>query len=560
MSFLHSRHILLISLAVALSGVTSSATDGIAFATAPQIRPNPNPAVPLAAMVTFELEGTAKETTVSVSRGNDSWSYTYAADRDPTQGLPVVGFYAGETHHVQVTVTGTNGLPVSSAPMVFDAPELPTAPELFPRIHLAHADLSQAEPGYRLFNPRRRIPRQNMSGNEQEREFGESFGMLLIVDGGGTPIWYYQTESRIAGFEYDEASGHILYVTADYRVVEIDLLGNEVRSWFAAQRPQGPAATGTPVDALTFHHDADLLPNGNLLALSTEQRVIPNYYTSEWNAAAPRQDQWVMGDRVVEVTPTGEVLWDWRAFDHLPVERIGHEMFSFYWQRRGFPETIDWSHANEITRLEDGTVMVNFRYQSAVICFEPTTGEIRWIFGEPSGWPESLQDKLIRLEGDARWFWHQHAPLFTSRGTLLMFDNGNYRARPFDSATAVAGTWSRAVEYEIDFATRRARQIWTSETAHEAADRVTTIAMGSATEMPMTGNVLAGYGAILDPERIEEITWQNRTKFDQVTRCVEYTYTHPATIVWDLRLEPTGSNPRVGWNLFGLTAIDGLKP
>lgn len=543
-----------------LSALAAYADEKPSFTEGPRITQNPNPAAPLAALVTFKLEGTTEKTTVSVSKGERTWSYNYPPDRDPAKGLPVIGFHPGERHQIRVTVTGVNGKQLRSAPLIFDAPELPTAPESFPKINLATSDLSRAEPGYRLFNPRRRIPRESQEGNEAERRFGESFGMLLMVDGSGSPVWYYQTDSRIAGFEYDESCGHILYVTADYRVVEIDLLGNEIRSWFAARRPQGIPKTGVSVNALTFHHDADLLTDGNLLALSTERKRVRNYYTSEWNPSAVRKDQWVMGDRVVEVSPEGKVLWDWSSFEHMPVERIGYETFSHYWKRRGFPDTVDWSHANEVTKLEDGSVMVNFRYQSAVVCFDPESGEILWIFGEPSGWPDELQDKLIRLEGGAQWFWHQHAPLFTSRGTLLLFDNGNYRARPFQEAAAVDETWSRAVEYEIDFKARTARQLWTSETAHDASDRVVTIAMGSATEMPKTGNILAGYGAILDPDRISEITWKNRSQFGQVTRCVEYTRTTPARIVWDLRLEPTGTNPPIGWNLFGLTAVPALRP
>lgn len=530
------------------------------FATGPTVKQNPNPASPLAAIVSFKVNGTVENTTITISQGDRVTRFDYEADRDPAKGLPVIGFRPGEKHEITVTVTDEDGRTISAEPLLFDAPKLPTAPELFPKISLAQVDLDRAEPGYRLFNPRRRIPRSTQKGNEKERTFGESFGMLLIVDRHGDPVWYYQTKSRIAGFEYNQKTCRILYVTADYRVVEIDLLGNVTHSWVAAQRPQGQLNGATPVDLLTFHHDADRLENGNLLALSSERREIKDYFTSEWEEAAPRKDQWVMGDRIAEVTAEGKIIWDWKAFDHMPAKRIGHETFSHYWKRRGFPDTIDWSHANEVTKLEDGSVMVNFRYQSAIVCFDPKSGAIRWIFGEPSGWPEDLQDRLIQLEGNARWFWHQHAPLFTSRGTLLLFDNGNYRARPFTKPAKVDQTWSRAVEYEINFESKTARQVWTSETAHDASGRVVTIAMGSATEMPKTGNILAGYGAILDPDRIAEITWQNRAQFDQITRCVEYTHNDPAEIVWDLRLEPTGSNPRIGWNLFGLKTVPEFKP
>lgn len=536
------------------------AMDKDTISTPPRIEPNPNTSVPLAAVVKFDSKMTIERTTITVKCSDDEWSFDYGGDRHPSEGLPVIGFRPGKEHKIIVAFTNAQGKTIKFDPISYSAPDLPTAPEEFPKINLMKVDTELAEPGYRLFNPRRRIPRDTQAGNENEREFGETFGMLLIVDQKGEPIWYYRTQSRIAGFEYNEESGRILYVTADYRVVEIDLLGNVTQSWVAANRPQEKPSDAIPVNLQTFHHDADLLQNGNLLALSTERRLIHDYFTSEWDEDAPRKDQWVMGDRIVEVAPDGEILWDWKAFDHLPARRIGYETFSRYWKRRGFPETIDWSHANEVTRLNDGSIMVNFRYQSAIVNFDPRSGEIRWIFGEPSGWSEDLQDKLIRIEGDARWFWHQHAPLFTSRGTLLVFDNGNYRARPFEKPAAVADTWSRAVEYEIDFEEKSAHQIWTSETAHDEAERVVTIAMGSANEMPETGNILAGYGAILDPDHIDEITWQNRAQFSQVTRCIEYTRTNPAKVVWGLRLEPTGSEPSINWNLFGLRAVKKLRP
>jgi len=138
-----------------------------------------------------------------------------------------------------------------------------------------------------------------------------------------------------------------------------------------------------------------------------------------------------------------------------------------------------------------------------------------------------------------------------------MFDNGNYRARPFDKPAPVADTWSRAVEYEIDFENRTARQVWTSERDDET--KYVTIAMGNASETPTRNNVLVGYGAIVDPDRVEEMTWVNRAQFGQITRCVEYTRDTPADIVWELELLPTGSEPKIGWNVFGCKIIPELK-
>ena len=528
--------------------------DGLQFTVAPTLEPNPNEAAPLAAVLTFEANQPVK-TTITISDGDRERVVKHGITQDPTKGLPLIGFSPNKSHQVSIRIEDAEGNVANSQPIAFTVPGLPAHPAEFPAIQVAKIDHSRAESGYRLFNPRRRIPRETQLGNEEEMRFGESFGMLTMVDLEGNPIWYYQTGSRIAGFNYRE-DGRIFYVTADYHLVEIDLLGNVTRSWYAADRPQGPS-DATPVEALTFHHDANLLDDGNILALSTEKRLIPNYYTSEYDASAPRKDQWVMGDRLVEFTPNGEIIWEWNAFDYMPSRRIGYETFSTYWERRGFPGVIDWSHANEITKLDDGNVLVNFRYQSAVLKIDTNTGEIIWIFGEPNGWPESLQSKLFRLEGDARWPWHQHAPQFTEQGTFVMFDNGNYRAHPFDAPTPVKDTWSRAIEYELDEENLVARQIWTSE--YPGHEKYVTIAMGNASVTPEKGNILAGYGAILDPERVDEVDWETRARIGQLTRCIEYTKTNPAEIVWELRLEPTGDDPKIGWVIFGCKSIKELS-
>ena len=48
------------------------------------------------------------------------------------------------------------------------------------------------------------------------------------------------------------------------------------------------------------------------------------------------------------------------------------------------------------------------------------------------------------------WNYAQHAPQITPQGTLLLYDNGNYRASPFDSLVLDSANYSRAVEYRIN--------------------------------------------------------------------------------------------------------------
>ncbi len=545
----------LLGLTLSLSSVMSSDVTANEraprFVKSPVVEQNPNRSAPLAYVLSFEADRPVT-TRVSISDGQHEWGFAFDDRKAIQDELPLIGFRPDRKHEVSVTIEDESGQRMTAEPLGVRSPKLPDDPSEFPGIETTTLLPDRLEPGFRLLNPRRRVPQGAQLTDEQQRRFGESFGMLLMVDSEGTPVWYYRTDSRIAGFTYHE-TGSILFVTADFRLVEIDLLGNVTRTWYAADRPQGKLEGSIAVDALTFHHDADILPDGNLLALSSTKRQIENYFTSEVNKDAPRETQSVMGDRVVEFRPDGKIRWDWDAFEHLPVRRIGYETFSNYWIRRGFPDTIDWSHANSVAKLADGSIMVNFRYQSAIVNFDPSSGAINWIFGEPSGWPRELQSKLIRLQGNARWPWHQHAPRFTARGTMLLFDNGNYRNRPFDQPVPINQTRSRAVEYEIDFEQRTARQVWTSETADDQP--VVSIAMGSASELPDTGNILVGYGAVVDPARIDEMTWTTRSRFNQITRCSEYTREVPAQVVWQLELKPTGTNPEIAWNIFNTQSV-----
>lgn len=92
----------------------------------------------------------------------------------------------------------------------------------------------------------------------------------------------------------------------------------------------------------------------------------------------------------------------------------------------------------------------------------------------------------------------------------------------------------------------------------EVDQKVVTIAMGSVQELPKTGNVLVGYGAILNPKGADTVDWENRFQIDQWTRAREYRHSSPADIAWEMQLNKTGQNPTVGWTIFGVKRIFNL--
>ncbi|MDE0626448.1 MAG: aryl-sulfate sulfotransferase [Bryobacterales bacterium] len=520
---------------------------GPAFETEPSIRANPNLAVPLAAIVAFEASEPVM-TTLAVSDGEREWTLEYPAERDPAGGLPVVGMKYGRTHRISVRIAGPTGeAALAKSELQFSTPEEPDDPTRIPPVRVMVSEPEKMEPGYSVLSLRRVLPR--LSG-QRRRRMGANFGLLAAIDHQGEIVWSYQSDSRISDVE-PLSNGNFLFVTTDNRATEIDVLGNRVGHWYAANRPQGEA-DGIPIPTLTMHHEIDELANGNLLVMGTELREYDDWFSSETDPAAPRTRQSVMGDVVIEFTRTGEVVWEWKALDHLDPYRIGYETFTNYWINRGFPGARDWSHGNGFFHdARDDSLLISFRMQDAVVKIDRRTNEIVWILGDHGGWPPRLQPKLLTPEGEMGWFYHQHMPQITSSGTLLLFDNRTFSARPFAPPLPPAQTWTRAVEYEINEAAGTVRQLWASQ--GPATDRLMTFAMGEADAMPITGNVLLFYGSaavVTD----SSLTWEQVLapggSTDRGTRIREFTRTNPSEIVWDIDIYDHSDN-QVRWGIYG---------
>ena len=379
--------------ALALTLFAGAVSAAPRFLQSPTVQPNPNRSAPLAAVLRF----TASEpvtTLIDVTDGKNSWQLRYRPDRSPAQGLPVVGMRAAREHQIRVSILDAKGARTAApVPLKFTTEALPAGEGEFPPLRLTVAKPSRMEPGFTIFSPRR---------SSSNNAFSTSFGMLCLVDAAGEPVWYYRTNSRISDLQ-PLRNGNFAFLTQDYRAVEIDMLGNTVHQWYASRRPAGPT-DGVPIDTITFHHELDELPNGNLVVLSSEIREFDNYYTSETDPNAPRKRMKVMGDVLIEFTRAGKEVWRWKAFDYLDPFRIGYDTFDGYWTRRGFPDVLaDFSHANGVVyESSDDSYLVNFRMLSNVVKIDRKTKQIKWIMGDSHGLSPELQKKAFRWNQQAR--------------------------------------------------------------------------------------------------------------------------------------------------------------
>lgn len=350
--------------------------------------------------------------------------------------LTVVGMRADTGYTVQA-VAYVGGRAVTGPSQVFETGSLPSG---FPAFEVEVIDEAAVSDGVTMLG------------------FGMGGGIAYFgVDGEGEVVWYY-AESEIAQdrtIEQLEDGSFLIATPEAYRIITA---GGET------------VATYDPAGNVRLHHDAQLLPNGNLLAL--RQR------TTSVNVPSLGGTVQVTGDIIVELGQDGDVVWQWDAFDHLDATRFPGEL-----SRQGRGGTYDWTHTNALVYLEDeDAILASLRHQSWIIKIDRASGEVLWRLGE--GGDFELTEGL--------WFYNQHAPEVQSDGSLLIYDNGNERD--------VASPYSRAVVYALDYDAMEVAQTW--EYVHDTF----TSFLGDANRLP-NGNVLVCAGGVMgrggQPEIVE---------------------------------------------------------
>jgi hypothetical protein len=323
---------------------------------------------------------------------------------------------------------------------------------------------------------------------------------LFVLDTDGVTRWHIGRSDGVIGPPSVFAGaklrpdGTLLYLR-DYSLFVVDELGVEL-----------VAISSADLALPGLHHDVIELDSGNFLTLSYTFRDIdyPDIGTAH-----------VAGDLIVEVTPDGEIVWEWDSFDHLDPQR----------RRLGFDEVIldpatlenahDWTHGNGLVYdAASDTVLFSMRHQDWLVQIDRATGDILWRFGS---------------EGDfaltsGTWPYHQHSPQWQADGTFLLYDNGLGNPDVPDGEET-----SRAVRFSIDTSAMEAAQEW-----EDAAEDFMTIIAGDADRLS-DGSVLVTDSAIdlhLGPQALHarvrevdedgaEVQWSFTTELGNfIYRCI----------------------------------------
>ena len=397
---------------------------------------------------------------VSMTNGSEGWNrqfYDYATNHT----VLLYGFKPSRTNALTITVYDRywNSFTNDQSVLFVTGP----LPSDLPKLNLLVSQPDRMEPGYTLF----RVANQDINK-----------AYLVILDKMGEVVWY---SPRFSLADVRQLDNGDLFLPLSANFIEYNLFGDVIKTWTA------------PNNLTVDLHDGVPTSHGTILYINDTSRGVANFPTSSTDPYAPTADTVVMYNRIVEISATNSsLLKTWSPIDKLDPTRIDYLTFTL-----GNALGIDCEHANAVIEdPRDNSIIVSMRHQDAVIKFDRATGNLKWILGNHENWGPQWQPYLLTPVGSPfQWQYGQHAPVITPQGTLLLYDDGNFRASPFDAFVPDANNYSRAVEYDIDETTMEVSQVW--DFGRTQAEHIFTDRVGNADWLPQVGNVLITYGYVV---------------------------------------------------------------
>jgi hypothetical protein len=117
------------------------------------------------------------------------------------------------------------------------------------------------------------------------------------------------------------------------------------------------------------HHDFRRCKNGNTIYVRWELMKEGNQKRVLGGRESSEHPDGIWGDVVREIEPDGTVVWEWRAEDC-------EEMYNF--PINPMCPRVEFCHTNSITPLDNGDVLINFRYNHLMAIVDRKTKKFNW--------------------------------------------------------------------------------------------------------------------------------------------------------------------------------------
>ena len=340
-----------------------------------------------------------------------------------------------------------------------------------------------------------------------------------------------------------------------FELVQRDFAGNVV--WRLDRNEEIATNDGKTQQSLRQHHDwqredfpagyysPDFMParsGSNTLVLAHTDRRVPGI-----------ADVLLQDDRIIEVSPKGEIVWQWSAGDH--IDELGFEARareSIRGARAGgaggagragaagragrgaaAPAAFDWLHLNSATylgpnrwfdagdkRFAPNNVIVSSR-EASLIAIIARDGSIVWRLG-----PNFLESDATRAIGQIIGQHHAHfiPKGLPGAGNLLVFDNGGSSGYGEPSGIAPRGTgvYARANSRVLEIDPVTLALVW----SYTAGAQFFSTNISGAQRLP-NGNTLITEGA---GGRVFEVTSDRQIVWEFMNAPANSTSRTPATI------------------------------
>jgi arylsulfotransferase ASST len=268
----------------------------------------------------------------------------------------------------------------------------------------------------------------------------------MVLDNNGTPVWYRKSASpgvfdvtQLADGTIAWASGSGGFGTDPNAAFEDFNLMTGATLWIKA-----------PVSPMDFH-ELEEMSNGDLMMLSSPLR-----YNVDLTALGFSSSATIIDCVVQEVGPQGQLVWEWRASDHISAGESTHPMSA----KVNGQSAYDIFHCNSIDTDDlSGDVLLSSRHTDAVYLMDKTSGMIIWKMGGTSSNHDNSQ--ILTITDDPNGTFHaQHDARFQANGDISLYDDQSW-----DVSLA-----ARGVEYHIDTGAGTATLVWSyaSPDSHHA--------------------------------------------------------------------------------------------
>lgn len=293
------------------------------------------------------------------------------------------------------------------------------------------------------------------------------------------------------------------------------------------------------------HHDAEILPNGNVLILAWD---LHDYNDCVDSGRDPNflPDSVIWSEHIIEVDPTtDQIVWEWWLWDHVVQDFDSTK--NNYGVVADHPELMDlnfhgtpgstiglddWIHANSIAyNAELDQIVMNSRHTGEFYIVDHSTttqesasntggnsgmgGDILYRWGNPIAYDQgNIIDAQLFGAHDVQWI----PDSLEGPNKLLIFNNGWQRIDPDD--------WSNVIKLELPWNAQTMKYDYNAGTAYgpqspywEYVDTVNMLSHGtmfysgyiSGAQVLYNGNTLicdGAYGRLFEIDTAQEIVWE----------------------------------------------------